>query len=706
MLRTAILIVLSLSFFGEVVFAQTPPTDQSLDVVKVNTDLVQTDVMVFDKQGHFVNNLKREDFELRVDGKPQSIGFFDQVQAGSVDESKQLAAARGESSSGPNKVVPLDRGRTVLFFVDDLHASATSIYQARRVIAEFVERDFGQNDEAEIVTASGLLGFLQQPTDNQTVLRLAADRLVSRTSSVKDLQRPHMSEYQALQIDRGDRDTLAYFVSEILAENRMAGNVEDEVRRRASEILHQASAYSTATLSALEGLVKSCATIPGRKLLYLISDGFFIDTRNSDTTSRMREVTSAAARAGVVIYSIDARGLIATLDDASVNRAVDTTGRLSRGGQGEISAGQDILNAVAQDTGGRALLDRNDLYAAVTNGLRETASYYLLAWKPQRESDKSSKFRRLEVSVIGKPDLTVRLRKGFYDLDPQSPTRAKGADKPESEEAAQAKLRKALMTPHGERGLPISIDTRYLNTTGKSFELTSSIEIPGDFAAAPASAPDGAQFEVIGAVFNDRGDVGDRFSRRIGGKASSDDTTHDLSYSHLTNINASGLYQVRVAVRDLSTGRIGTANRWIEIPDLSKGNIALSSLLLAERQGSPSEKSASSTETPAAVQISISHRFKRDSFLRHVVAIYNVSHKTAADFDVAAQVIVLREGQPVATTPLRKVPTDNVEDPSRLSYAAELPLESLPTGQYILRFIAIDRLSRMSATQQARFYIE
>lgn len=705
MLRIPLITNLFLALCVGIVAGQTPPSpDQSPDVVKVYTELVQTDVMVFDKQGRFVKNLKREDFELRVDGKPQPIGFFDQIEAGSVDETRQLAAARGESTPAGKNALPLDRGRTVLFFVDDLHLSATSIFQARKLINQFIERDLGQNDEAEIVTSSGQLGFLQQPTDNNTVLRLATERLNSHASTFKDLQRPPMSEYQALQIDRGDRDVLAYFVAELLAENRMMGNVEEEVKRRASAILQQAASYSTITLSALESLTKSCSTISGRKLLFLISDGFFIDTRNSDTTTRLRMVTSAAARAGVVIYSIDARGLIATLDDASVKKPIDS--RLSRGGQGEIGASQDILNAVAQDTGGRALFDRNDLYAAVDNGLKETASYYLLAWRPQRESDKSSKFRRLEVSVIGKPNLTVRLRKGFYDLEPQTAERTKPApEKTFTEEAAQTKLREALMTPHPERGLPLSIDTRFLNTAGKSFALTSSIEIPGEFVASASPAADGAQFEVVGAVFTDRGEVGDRFSQRLGRKPASDDSSHDLSYSRTTNIGP-GLYQVRVAVRDLATGQIGTANKWIEIPDLSNGSLTLSSLLLGERDTSMAVTNTSSAGNLAAVPLSVSHRFRSGSFLRYVVFIYNASRIPNAQLDVAAQVIVLREGQPVATTTLKKIATDNVDDPSRLAYAAELPLEGFHSGQYVLRFVAIDRIARTSAQQQARFSIE
>src|SRR5439155_13411588 len=93
------------------------------EVVRVNTDLVQTDFMVFDKQGKFVDGIKRDQFILKVEGKQREISFFDRIAAGSRSEEAQLAAARGTTASGPTLPVPLDRGRTVMFFVDDLHLS-------------------------------------------------------------------------------------------------------------------------------------------------------------------------------------------------------------------------------------------------------------------------------------------------------------------------------------------------------------------------------------------------------------------------------------------------------------------------------------------------------------------------------------------------------------------------------------------------------
>jgi hypothetical protein len=117
-------------------------TQQTDKVVRIGTDLLQTDVMVFDRQGHFVDGLKREQFELRVDGKPQQISFFDIVAAGSPDEESKLAAARGKTKEPADKRVtfrPEEIGRTIFFFVDDLHLSADSVMSTRRLLLRWID---------------------------------------------------------------------------------------------------------------------------------------------------------------------------------------------------------------------------------------------------------------------------------------------------------------------------------------------------------------------------------------------------------------------------------------------------------------------------------------------------------------------------------------------------------------------------------------
>src|SRR6185436_6133602 len=110
----------------------------------------------------------------------RDISFFEQIQAGSRNEEAQLAAARGSvsaDSSAKSPVVPLDRGRTVFFFVDDVHLSAASIYQARQMLTRYLAREMGQNDEAAITSTTGQIGFLQQLTGDRAVLKAAIERL-------------------------------------------------------------------------------------------------------------------------------------------------------------------------------------------------------------------------------------------------------------------------------------------------------------------------------------------------------------------------------------------------------------------------------------------------------------------------------------------------------------------------------------------------
>jgi hypothetical protein len=121
-IRRVIILWAILSVPALTVFAQQKPDD----VIRVSTDLVQTDFMVFDKQGNFIDGLKRDQLVFKVDGKPREISFFDRLIAGSRSEEAQLAAARGAATTGGPAPVPLDRGRTVLFFIDDLTRVACS----------------------------------------------------------------------------------------------------------------------------------------------------------------------------------------------------------------------------------------------------------------------------------------------------------------------------------------------------------------------------------------------------------------------------------------------------------------------------------------------------------------------------------------------------------------------------------------------------
>src|SRR5256885_7936316 len=184
---------------------QTP--DQS-DVIRVNTELVQTNVVVLDKQGRFVDGLQREQFELRVDGHPQPFSFFERVTAGTAREESLLAAARTgtQPTVAPAPAATETRGRVIIFFIDDLHLSAQSVDRTRKAIQQFVDTEMGPEDQVAIASPSGQVGFLQQFTDNKSVLRAAVARISHKPYVVADSENIPMTEYTALKVDQGDRD--------------------------------------------------------------------------------------------------------------------------------------------------------------------------------------------------------------------------------------------------------------------------------------------------------------------------------------------------------------------------------------------------------------------------------------------------------------------------------------------------------------------
>src|SRR5258706_521144 len=735
-MKRSILVVCIFLFLSSALLGQTRPTSMPVeqeDVLRINTELVQTDVMVFDKQGHFVNDLRPEDFELRIDGKLLPISFLELVSTGSLNEESQLAATRSSqrSKAEPSPLsVDLDRRRVIFFYVDDLHLAANNLVAARKLLVNYLEKDMRQKDEAAITSASGQIGFLQQLTDNKLVLHAAIDRLKVRPHLTSDSERPAMSEYQALAIERNNHDVVDFFVDELMKDlpnlstiaapgGLPRGRAEQRVRDRAHTILQQASAISINSLLGLESLVRSSSKLPGRKLIFFISDGFFLDDRNSNNRDELRHITSLAARSGAVIYSIDPRGLVASLTDASSDVSSDPSGRLQRIAGGELVESQDAMNALARDTGGRPIFNTNALDAGVTQALQETSNYYLVAWRPESNEQKSEKFRHIEVNVVGRPELSVRVRKGFFDLERARVTAVPQSRNPDlktdqsNQRTAETQIRSAINAPFPERGLPVSLSLTWTDTAEKRQTLNIAVQVNGE---ALSFEPEGdkrkAIVDVAGSVYNEQGKAGASFGERLTvtdqTRGSNTSIGPDLVYGYPLTLPP-GLYQVRVAVREEKNGRIGSTQQWIEIPDLSAHKVVLSSVILSERIVTPpaaEEKvtSAGNAQLPRdRVTIRVDHRFHRNSFLRFLVFIYT---SVVVRPDIAVQIQILRSDQPVITTALRKVSTEGTSDLGSLPYAADISLEQLPTGRYMLVVTAIDRTSQATTSQSTYFEVE
>ncbi len=701
------------------------PQNQNPEVIRVNTSLVQTDVMVFDKQGKFVDELKREQFVLKIDGRPREISFFELVKAGSSNEEAQLAAARGGASKA-GAPAPLDRGRLVFFFIDDLHLSEESMHHTRKLLSQFIDREMGQNDQVALIAASGQIRFLQQLTDNKSVLLKAVARVRSRPFKSRDYQSPPMSEFQALRIDLGDRDVLDVFIEQALRENPLLGRarVEEDVRGRASAILRMAASGTTNTLASLQWVMEKFRSAPGRKVLFLLSDGFILDSRNSDSYARLRNVTASAASSAFVIYSIDARGLATGQPDASTPVTFDPSGRMSRGTMGELTTSQDGLNALANDTGGRAFFNSNALFAAVTKGLNEASVYYLLAWRPEPNEELNPKQRRLELSVIGRPDLNVRSRNSVGETPEAAPKKAATAP---SVTTRTAEVRRVLQAAIPKSGFPVDVTLNFLNSSQHGDVLMTSVRLdPASLHLEnKAGVPTGAIL-LAGLVLNDEGKVVDSFNKRltVSAKSAGDAVPPNITYTNYLSLKP-GLYQVRVAAADEHGGPTGSAWDWIEISDVSAKKLALSTLFVGERKAQTNTSDSPESETDPLsdqVNLNVTRRFASSSYLRLMTIVYNADSgpglttgnsntlptgsASPAKPDLAVQIQVFRDDEPVVTDPLHRISTEGATDMARIPYAAELNLTGLAPGKYVLQLTVIDRIAKATASRRVRFQVD
>ncbi len=412
--------------------AQKPASGQKKQqadhTIRVNVSLVQTDVMVFDKQGKFVPDLKLDQFELRIDGKVQPILFLDQVSAGSPHDEevwareavKPTPAPAAPAASGSNP------GRTLLFFVDDWHLCDESVIRTREALSNLVKTSVGPHDRAAIFAASGALGSAQQLVSDKAALLAVLEKLNFLSPGVEDKSWPPMTEGHALLIEQNDWDVINYFLAAMTKPDPYTGvrpgqqapnsRLVQQIRDRAAQLASMSAAIGERTLSALRQLVRTSSVVPGRKTIFFLSDGFVLQPQRSNVIDRLRQVTDVAARLGIVIYSLDTRGLVVGLPDAKTKRAADRLGSLAQSGYSEVLVKQDALNALASDTGGRFLKNTNALDTALITTLTETSRYYLLAWALDREKLQPGKYSTIRASVKGRHDLSVRVRQGFLDL--------------------------------------------------------------------------------------------------------------------------------------------------------------------------------------------------------------------------------------------------------------------------------------------------
>ncbi|HZS45653.1 MAG TPA: VWA domain-containing protein [Blastocatellia bacterium] len=298
--------------YGIIVFAQTsqkqqkPEQDQS---VQLQTQLIEIRAVVTDKQGHVIKNLKKEDFELLENKNPQEISFFSMEDI--ADQSRNPSNPRIITSSPEGKsIIPAGSpARTVVLYIDTLNLSTDSLLRTKQVLNKFIDEQLTDRDLTALITSTGALGVLEQFTRDKRILHYAVNRLGASLSNPDSMFTPYIA---AMVLD-GDPTAMGVAISILRTEDHLTGDRRFMVmmaQTKAQEVLAEASYRRKSTLWTLKAVAERLAELPGQRIIAIVSDGFsLMDNGGSPDTTDLNSVIGRAVRSGVVIYSIDAKGL-------------------------------------------------------------------------------------------------------------------------------------------------------------------------------------------------------------------------------------------------------------------------------------------------------------------------------------------------------------------------------------------------------------
>jgi VWFA-related protein len=667
---------------------QTPGEQKPAYVLPpVSVEFVRLDVVVTDKGGHPVTGLAREDFAVFEDGQLQTLAQFESYSRrlpGMPPAPSTPAVPAAAAAAAPARPRP---PRYLVLAVDDFHIEFGNLVRAKKALTRFVE-DVGPEDRVALVTMSGAVS--QELTTDRALLRQAISRITPRARGGW-MGVPNISEYQAELIDRGDQDALAVAVDEILRERPMDPNPDAEARQKARAIFEESVYSARATLGTLENLIRNMARLPGRKVLFLLSDGFLVGlSAHGGLGYDIRSITDAGTRAGVVVYSLETRGLAAPMYSgglmAASTRGVGMTDAMmysrafSMERQSE-EATRDAIHALAADTGGFLVQNTNDLHAGLKRMLDDTETYYVLAYEPTN-TKRDGAFRHIEVRLPGHRGVRVRARAGYF-----APGNRRASPPPRTSKRP---------------AIPVHLSADFVSID----RGVSEVVVSGDVDAATLPfVRRGDRYktaiEMVGTVHDQTGAVVTTLRQRLSldmSEAQRERLSREGILYQKTAALSPGRYEVRLTVRAAGAAAVGTASQWVEIPDLGAQRLVLSSLFLM-RAGEPAGSE------PSLVLSQARRRFRRDETLHVRLYAYNPRRDASGAASLAWQARVLRGGVAAMTSALEPMMVGEAQGPP-IPYTSRIELGSLEPGEYELEVTVIDQNASEKATRRVGFTID
>lgn len=671
-----------------------PAEEQAPPEIPAEAELVRLDVVVTDGRRP-VTGLSRDDFAVLEDGRPQEITQFEVFVRPRGGEGELVRdPTTGPAPARADEAATAPPARHVVLAIDDLHISLGNLSRIKEALLGFVESELGPGDDAAVVVTSGTLGVTQAFTGDVGLLREAISRV-----SPKPLQAwpgvPYISRYQAELIVRGDIEALDLAVEEIRLEGSRVPRPEEMAEQKARGIFKESSEYARAALRTLDSVVRSLIELPGRKVVVLVSDGFLLGLGASGgQVEHLQRLVDGATRAGVVVYTLDTRGLLATAESGrsefNGRRVTTRPGIRERFERAAEQAERDGLHAVAEETGGFLVESVNDLGAGLQRIARDTETYYLLAYAPT-DTRHDGRFRKIEVRLPGHTDLEVRTRAGYYARDEREEKKqAKQAGAPGERAARELLGALASLYPRSEVPLRLAADYVSQGSAGQLMLLSAHVDL-----SAARFRRDGenhvARLVLVGTVYDADGAPTvsldpQSVDLRLDGAQLERAQREGLKYEKALPLPP-GLYEVRLAVRDDASGDLGSASVRVALPDLSDGALRIAGPILM-RAVEPESPGAGA----ALRQVQANPRYARGDLLYYQLQVLNAKTDASGTTRVVIQAHVLEGADLRGSTAEARLETrPQVGLPP--DFAGRVSLGALEPGDYRLRVVVTDDIA-------------
>ncbi len=692
LLNKSLATLLSATLLLSPLAAQTPaPAPANTDdqqsqgfTFKVNSDLVLVNVVVRDKSGNLVRDLKRDDFTLLEDGKPQRVVSFDiekpdsvaleTPQAGPSQQTIQGEVPRILTGTGApvTRETVRDRRLIVIFF----DFSSMQPEEAERAIqsaTDYVNKQMAPADLVSIVTLSDSMQIAQDFTTDHDVLQ-------------KSLKRLSVAEGEGFEAgDTGDstdgQDTGAQYTVDDTEYNLF------NTDRR---------------LAAISSLAKALGNVEQKKSVLYFSGG--MEKTGLENEAQLRASVNAAIRSNMALYTVDIRGLQAlppggSADKASLRGTSAYSGKAVQSDLDSNFASQETLTTLAADTGGKAFLDSNDFGKAFAKVQDDTSSYYVLGYRSTNKA-MDGHYRRITVK-LNRSDLKLDFRHGYYG--PRDFTHFTKEDR-------EKQLQDELMSQLSMTDLPIYLDTAFFRMADDKYYVPVSVVVPGSAIPFVQNGDkDKATLDIIGTVTEAStkypiGSIRDTVKLAV---ESQQAARRNIQYSS-GFLLAPGTYKLKIVARENQHGTIGSFETPLTIPNLKKAPLKMSAVVLSTQRG-PVGKQKQNPLAQGNTQLipNLAHVFTSDQQLTFYYEVYEPAKDKRTDETAGAPSSRGERGKKGSIrlltniqffsgkvkayeTPLVETLELNAPDRRAASFQLEVPLSKLRPGWYTCQINVVD----------------